>query len=313
MLHRLLLTLIIAICISLGGASVQAFDDKDLQWKKYAVERMAKENIPPPVPSMPVILPPVLGAPIGNDNDGSTRCGVNFGSYMADLQARIRSNWKIYPYRKRTEVLFKIHSDGSVSDLKIGQSTGSELENTEALKTITRSAPFPRLPSGSPSLVDIAFTFDQNLRSRSPLYSITKRKQIDELRGEAQEFLRDGNKFRLVGSNNLAEEQSKNVFLESRRKAEESFKRALAICEELYGAAYQPRTVETLVDLADVYKELGKKEEEKQVLCKAEVLVEKKQKKDNDDQEQLLLLRSRIDGIKIVEDNQAKCQPKPNQ
>lgn len=90
---------------------------------------------------------------------------VDFGPYMADLQRRIKRAW--YPPRgqesKRVVVIFKVHSGGELSDLRIDKSSGTALADQAALQAVTNAAPFRPLPAGAPSVVDIQFTFDYNV------------------------------------------------------------------------------------------------------------------------------------------------------
>jgi len=54
------------------------------------------------------------------------RADVDFGPYMADLQRRIKAAW--HPPKgnesKRVVVVFKVHRDGSLSNLRIDHSSG---------------------------------------------------------------------------------------------------------------------------------------------------------------------------------------------
>lgn len=92
----------------------------------------------------------------------------NFGPYMDELQKRIKRCW--FPPKdlanKRVMVIFKIHSDGSLSHLRIDKSSGSALADQAALKAVESAQPFRQLPKYAPSDVDIQFTFDYNVFSR---------------------------------------------------------------------------------------------------------------------------------------------------
>ena len=95
---------------------------------------------------------------------------VDFGPYMADLQRKIKSAW--YPPKgnesKSIQVIFKVHSDGSMSDLRLSKASGMKLADDAALKAISNAAPFRKLPDGSPPDVDIQFTFDYNVFKGGP-------------------------------------------------------------------------------------------------------------------------------------------------
>ena len=90
---------------------------------------------------------------------------VDFGPYMADLQRRIKRAW--FPPKgnesKRVMVVFKVHNNGTMSDLKLAKSSKVALADQAALKAVQNAAPFKPLPQGAPADVDIQFTFDYNV------------------------------------------------------------------------------------------------------------------------------------------------------
>ena len=90
---------------------------------------------------------------------------VDFGPYMASLQRRIKRAW--FPPKgdqsKRVVVVFKVHRDGEMSDLKIQKTTGIKSADQAALRAVEDASPFRPLPKGSPQDVDIQFTFDYNV------------------------------------------------------------------------------------------------------------------------------------------------------
>lgn len=98
---------------------------------------------------------------------------VDFGPYMADLQRRIKKAW--FPPRgqesRRVVVIFKIHSMGELSDLRIDRSSGVASADQAALTAVQNAAPFRQLPAGAPSVVDIQFTFDYNVFGGSGRFS----------------------------------------------------------------------------------------------------------------------------------------------
>ncbi|MBU6450835.1 MAG: energy transducer TonB [Cyanobacteria bacterium REEB67] len=107
----------------------------------------------------------------GNPDDGpgrpsvEARKDVDFGPYMADLQRRIKRAW--FPPKgnesKRVKVVFKVHKDGQMTNLRILISAGLQIADAAALKAVENAAPFRPLPDGAPSDVDIEFTFDYNV------------------------------------------------------------------------------------------------------------------------------------------------------
>lgn len=98
---------------------------------------------------------------------------VDFGPYMADLQRRIKKAW--FPPRgqesRRVVVIFKIHSQGELSDLRIDKSSGVASADQAALTAVQNAAPFRQLPAGAPAVVDIQFTFDYNVFGGSGRFS----------------------------------------------------------------------------------------------------------------------------------------------
>ena len=108
---------------------------------------------------------------LSNPDDGrgddaiKARKDVDFGPYMAELQRRIKRVW--FPPRiarsKRVQVIFKVHRNGEMSNLRLANSSGLTAADEAALKAIESAAPFHPLPAGAPADVDIEFTFDYNV------------------------------------------------------------------------------------------------------------------------------------------------------
>jgi TonB family protein len=100
---------------------------------------------------------------------------VDFGPYMADLQRRIKRVW--FPPRdkvsRRVVIIFKIHENGGLSDLKLNRSSGIAAADKAALMAVENAAPFHRLPPGAADKQDIQFTFDYNAFNARPLLSGT--------------------------------------------------------------------------------------------------------------------------------------------
>ncbi|CAN5365952.1 hypothetical protein BH11CYA1_BH11CYA1_19210 [soil metagenome] len=106
-----------------------------------------------------------------NPDDGrgreavGSRKDVDFSAYMAELQRRIKRAW--FPptdaRSKRVKVIFKVHRNGEMSNLRLASSSGLTAADEAALKAIETAAPFHTLPEGAPADVDIEFTFDYNV------------------------------------------------------------------------------------------------------------------------------------------------------
>ena len=110
---------------------------------------------------------------------------VNFGPFMAALQKKIKAEWHP-PQGNRTRrgiVQFKIKKNGHMHSLKLKHSTGTPESDDSMLTAVKKAAPFDQLPDGSPSEVDIQFTFDYNVfmskgGSRYRRISYTKPEEI---------------------------------------------------------------------------------------------------------------------------------------
>ncbi len=130
------------------------------------------------------LMTPVVGRPRADGGDGMTgnpgensnpkgapsvaaEQNVDFGPYMADLQRRIKRAW--FPPRgqenRRVVVIFKVHKQGELSNLRLATSSGNASADKAAMSAVENAAPFRPLPSGSSDDVDIQFTFDYNVFS----------------------------------------------------------------------------------------------------------------------------------------------------
>ena len=63
---------------------------------------------------------------------------ADYGSYMADLQRRVKRSW--FPPKgnesKRVVVVFKIDRNGNMSNLRLEKSSGLAIADTAALKAV---------------------------------------------------------------------------------------------------------------------------------------------------------------------------------
>jgi TonB family protein len=107
---------------------------------------------------------------IANSNAPSqsvdTEPDINFGPYIEKLKRRIRRNW-VAPENKNsrcTILQFFVLRDGSVSGLRIVQSSGSPALDQVALDAVSQASPFDPLPDAyQGDSVEINFTFDVNV------------------------------------------------------------------------------------------------------------------------------------------------------
>ncbi|HEX2223399.1 MAG TPA: energy transducer TonB, partial [Thermoanaerobaculia bacterium] len=93
------------------------------------------------------------GSAVGTTAFGSEIGGVDnpdfkFGYYLDQLLARIDQNWARPSLGDNIEatIVFRIHKDGSVSDLRVQESSGFAAFDLAAQRAVTNAAPFPPLP-----------------------------------------------------------------------------------------------------------------------------------------------------------------------
>lgn len=89
----------------------------------------------------------------------------DYAFYIRHLQRRIKRAWFPPPGQEQVKVVvkFKIHSDGTVSDIRIPQTSGIAVADKAAILAVQNAAPFHSLPVGAPSTVDVQFTFNKKL------------------------------------------------------------------------------------------------------------------------------------------------------
>lgn len=112
----------------------------------------------------------------GKAGGGGGRPGIDalpdpdYGAYMAELQRRIKRNWRPPKAQedKRVKVYFRIARDGRLISVKIATSSGYQEADAAALAAVRLAAPFRPLPPGHREAdLPIEFTFDYNVyRSR---------------------------------------------------------------------------------------------------------------------------------------------------
>jgi TonB family protein len=92
---------------------------------------------------------------------------VDFSRFMETMQRQIKKGW--FPPKgeesKRVVTVFKLARNGSMSDLRISQSSGVAAVDAAAKRAVESAFPFGRLPLGVPRHVDVEFKFDYNVFS----------------------------------------------------------------------------------------------------------------------------------------------------
>lgn len=93
----------------------------------------------------------------------------SFTNYMDSLQRHIKGHW--FPPKgeesRKVVAVFKVNSEGKISNAQISKPSGSVLADAAALEAIAKSDPFEALPLGSPNQVDVEFTFDYNVHKNN--------------------------------------------------------------------------------------------------------------------------------------------------
>lgn len=135
---------------------------------KPVADPVVQSDVPvPETASAPDTGSSTGGSPNGTGTEGGGGDGadVDFGSYLAEVQKRIKKNW--FPPRgnesKSCTLKFKVLKDGSLGKIKLVTSSGIPIVDQAASTAVKNSAPFPPLPAGSPDDIDIKFTFDYNV------------------------------------------------------------------------------------------------------------------------------------------------------
>ncbi len=95
----------------------------------------------------------------------------DFSKYMPTLQSMIKAQWKP-PSAMKSKLVsteFKIHRDGTVSDIKLRKKGKDKSHDDAAINAIKAVGKFMPLPPGSEENVDIEFSFDYNVMTGPPM------------------------------------------------------------------------------------------------------------------------------------------------
>ncbi|HEV3458683.1 MAG TPA: energy transducer TonB [Thermoanaerobaculia bacterium] len=86
-------------------------------------------------------------APVGSLTVSLENQDFTYNYYIAQTQSRIEQNWTRSPVgQAHARISFRIHSDGSISDLSVAESSGFDTFDLAALRAVQNAAPFPPLP-----------------------------------------------------------------------------------------------------------------------------------------------------------------------
>ena len=117
-------------------------------------ELLAHKLPPPAAPTPPTAAAPgaatgsaAAKAAVGSLTVSLENQDFTYNYYIAQTQSRIEQNWTRSPVGEaRARISFRIHSDGSISDLTVAESSGFDTFDLAALRAVQNAAPFPPLP-----------------------------------------------------------------------------------------------------------------------------------------------------------------------
>ncbi len=93
---------------------------------------------------------------------------IDFTPYFNYLQTTVRQNWHAPDGTYGVAVvLFKVHRNGTVSDIRLNNTTGDTRADTTAVEAVKTCAPFRQPPAGSPPDFDVYVVMDRPFRSPS--------------------------------------------------------------------------------------------------------------------------------------------------
>lgn len=96
--------------------------------------------------------------------------GVDMGSFMGDLQRRIKRVW--FPPKSSNSLtakaIFVIEKDGRLDSMCLYKSSGNATMDDAALKALMRCDPFASLPQGAPNRISVDFDFAYNVFGQTP-------------------------------------------------------------------------------------------------------------------------------------------------
>jgi len=126
----------------------------------------------------------------------SDTMGVNFGPYMKGLVATVRESWhavmplKVYPpvmKQGQVSIEFSVFKDGSVKEVKLGDSSRDEALDQAAFVSITSSSFLP-LPEEFPGAkIKLRFYFYYNLNPKAAL-TVSPCRDVKVPAGSTQQF-----------------------------------------------------------------------------------------------------------------------------
>lgn len=164
---------LLAIVIALSVSSLLLTNLSRSRVPIIRLPTMDQATMPVPIVEEGGLIVPVRGilprprVPDPSEPAVAAEPDVDFGPYMAQMQKTLRARWVSLPEEQRSAggrvvVFFKIAESGRVYDVKIDRSTGDKDMDQAGLKAVEGLTLNP-LPTGSPRVVDMQFTFEKNV------------------------------------------------------------------------------------------------------------------------------------------------------
>lgn len=124
--------------------------------KKPTPPAAAAAAVPAP-DLLPAAIPKRQGSPFGNPLGASTQqatLGVEdpnftYGYYLDRIVGVISANWtrpSVGPEIKQSVLYFRIQRDGTIVELRLAETSGSEIFDEAAMRAVQASSPLPPLP-----------------------------------------------------------------------------------------------------------------------------------------------------------------------
>jgi TonB family protein len=108
---------------------------------------------------------PITGKVTWTTPETQTDAEQSMALYINEVQERIQQGWQLpegVTSSERAVAYLMIDRDGSLLSASLKQSSGNKIVDQAALKAITASAPFPRVPASALSLpVEIEYVFER--------------------------------------------------------------------------------------------------------------------------------------------------------
>lgn len=135
-------------------------DDFDRRLREVATAALANKPLPDSAMSDASLRLTLRVEPQKTISTESATEGVDIGPYMAHVQRTIRKHWNPSPSCRDSRVMtnIQIDADGSISRLKVVQSSGDKNIDYAAMSAVRAAAPFGQLPRGLREPFDFLYT-----------------------------------------------------------------------------------------------------------------------------------------------------------